>query len=117
MNAASSKGISSKSCCAEAFVFLHTLAYSRHLGYSFDVYGENFSILIQQAILLSLVYKYDPDVSIIEKILFVAFFLSYSTWLMMDTNVPEEAWPIVSGSVLMFNLSARIPQIWSNYSS
>ena len=59
LNAGTTKGISTSSCYAEAFVFLHTMSYSRHLGLSFTVYGENVSILIQQMILLLLVYKFD----------------------------------------------------------
>ena len=62
-----------------------------------------------------MVYHYDSTVSIIEKIGFVAFFGVYATWLIMDTSVPENIWPMVSSSCIIFNILSRVPQIYGNF--
>ena len=59
MKAGSSKGVQSSAIYFESFTFLHTLVYSRHLLLDFSVYGETIFILVQQAVILMLVYHYD----------------------------------------------------------
>ena len=78
LNAGSAQGVSASSYYFESIVFLHTLTYSRHLDLPFSVYGETISILVQQAIVISLIYHYDKNVSLSEKVIFVAFFSEFS---------------------------------------
>lgn len=117
LKAGSTQGIQASSIYFESLVFVHTLSYSRHLNLDLSVYGENIIILVQQVVILLLIYHYDPDVSLIEKIVFVAFFASYPTWLIMDTAVPETVWPMIPSSCLLFNILSRIPLIYSNFTS
>ena len=115
MKAGSSKGIQASAIYFESFTFLHTLVYSRHLLLDFSVYGETIFILVQQAIILMLVYHYDQTISIVEKIAFVAFFGSWGAWLIIDTNVPEWIWPILSSSNIGFVMLSRLPIIYNNF--
>ena len=109
LNAGSTKGINASSIYFESLTFLHTLAYSRHLQLEFSVYGETMIILAQQIVIIFLIYKLDQTVSLVEKILFVAFISAYATWLILDTSVPENAWPMISSSCIVFNILSRVP--------
>ena len=117
LNAGSSAGVSATSYYFESIVFLHTLGYSRHLELPFSVYGETISILVQQAVVIALIYHYDKTVSSLEKVCVVVFSSVYATTLLLDTFVPEEAWKIVSGSNIMFNILSRVPQIYANFAA
>ena len=115
LKAGSSKGVQATPVYFESFTFLHTLAYSRHLLLDFSVYGENMFILVQQAVILMLIYHYDETISIVEKIAFVAFFGSWGAWLIIDTSVPEWVWPILSSSNIGFVMLSRLPIIYNNF--
>ena len=115
--AQSTKGIQSSAVYFESIVFLHTLATSRHLKLDFTVYGETITILVQQVIIILLIYKYDKDVGMLEKLAFVAFASAYSTVLLTETNVPENAWPLITSSNIIFNILSRLPIIYENFCS
>ena len=53
----------------------------------------------------------------LEKLAFVAFTSVYSTVLLMDTNVPENAWALISSSNIIFNIMSRLPIIYENFRS
>ena len=63
-----------------------------------------------------LIYQYDKTISIVEKFLFCAFFAAYSFALLTPGIIPEEAWPLVSSSCVLLNISSRVPQIYNNWS-
>ena len=109
MKAGSSKGVTASSYYFEMIVFTNTLCYSRHLSLPFSVYGETIIILAQNFIVLFLIYKYDQTIGLAEKILFVAFFATYISVLLLDTVVPEHVWPLISSSSIFFNVMSRIP--------
>ena len=117
LKAGSTKGIPASSYYFETLVFLNTLGNARHQGLDFSDYGENAIIIVQNVIVLGLIYNYDKTISIVEKLLFSVFFCGYGFFLLSDTMVPESAWAIVSGSCIFLNCSARLPQIWSNFSN
>lgn len=83
----------------------------------FSEYGENAIIIVQNVVVILLIYNYDKSISLVEKLLFVALISTYSTWLLMDTSVPEEAWPFVTSSCILCNCMSRMPQIYSNFSN
>ena len=116
LKAGSCKGVSATSYYFETLVFLNTLAYSMHLNLSFTVYGETIIILAQNFVVILLIYQYDKTISIVEKFLFCAFFVAYSFVLLTPSFLPEEAWPLVSSSCVLLNISARVPQIYNNWS-
>ena len=84
---------------------------------AFSEYGENAIIIVQNVVVILLIYNYDKTISLVEKLLFVALISTYATWLLMDTNVPEEAWPFVTSSCILCNCASRMPQIYSNFSN
>ena len=86
-----------------------------HQKLAFSVYGENAIILVQNAIVILLIYYYDKSVSFGEKIVFMLFMGAYLTWLIMDVNVPEEVWPTLSGCTVLLNIASRVPQIITNF--
>ena len=83
----------------------------------FSEYGENAIIIVQNVVVILLIYNYDKSISLVEKLLFVALISTYATWLLMDTSVPEEAWPFVTSSCILCNCMSRMPQIYSNFSN
>ena len=115
LKANSSKGLSAVSYYFETLVFVNTLGNALHQKLAFSVYGENAIILVQNAIVILLIYYYDKSVGIGEKIVYILFMIVYVSWLIMDVNVPEEAWPAISGCSVLLNIASRVPQIISNY--
>ena len=117
LKAGSSKGIPASSYYFETIVFVNTLGNARHQQLAFSEYGENAIIIVQNVVVILLIYNYDKTIGIGEKLLFVASMSSYATWLLMDTSVPEEAWPFVTSSCILCNCMSRMPQIYSNFSN
>ena len=117
LNQGSVEGISSWSYYFETTVFVHTLATSRHLDLPISVYGETMIIIAWNALIILMIYYYNKDIYLIEKVLFIVPFTAYSYWLISGTDVPEEFWPMVSSSNMAFNIMSRVPQIWGNFSS
>ena len=52
-----------------------------------------------------------------EKIVFIISFSAYTVFLITDTSVPEDYWQIASGSNMLLNIMARVPQIYSNFAN
>ena len=117
LKAGSTEGISSWSYYFETLVFVNTLAASRHLDLPISVYGETIIIIVWNIMIMLMIYHYDKSISVVEKLLFTICFSAYSTWLVADQGVPPEVWPMVQSSNMAFNMMARVPQIWSNFSS
>ena len=83
----------------------------------FSDYGENAIITVQNAIVILLIYAYDKSISMVEKLVVIVAFSGYTTFLLMDQDVPEHAWPMIASSCIILNCMARIPQIYSNFKS
>ena len=56
---------------------MQTLGLSRHKGLEFSIYGDTIFILVQNAIVILLIWSYNKEVSIIEKILAGLFLPAY----------------------------------------
>ena len=117
LKAGSTKGLVPFSQYAETLSFLHILGASRHLDLPISVYGETAVIIVQNIIIILLIYHYDKTVSFVEKVFFLGFFAGYGFVLLQDQHVPEEAWNVLSGSNIILNLLSRVPIIWSNFSN
>lgn len=115
LKAGSSEGISSTSYYFETLVFLNTLGNALNQGLAFSDYGENAIIIVQNVVVILLIYKYDKTISIVEKLLFVAFFSGYAYWILNATMVPDHAWVMIAGSCIFMNCASRMPQIKSNF--
>ena len=65
--------------------------------------------------MILLIYNYDKTVGTVEKIGIFIFSVVYGTFLLTDVMVPEYVWPIVTSSNFLFNMGARLPQIYGNW--
>jgi mannose-P-dolichol utilization defect 1 len=111
----STKGISSTSYYIETVNFAMTAALSMHLGLQFSVYGETLIILVQNLIIILMLWSINPMISLLEKIGFIAFFSAFGYLIFEATHVPEEAWAMFSSISIVLNISSRIPQVLTNY--
>ena len=117
LKAGSTKGIPASSYYFETLVFLNTLSNARHQGLAFSDYGENAIIIVQNFVVILLIYKYDTTINSFEKLAFVAFFSVYAFFLLDATMVHPDAWVFIAGSCIFMNCASRIPQITSNFSN
>ena len=77
MSSGSAAGISSFGYYFETIGFMQTLGLSRHKGLDFSIYGDTIFILFQNAVVILLIWTYNKDISIVEKILAGAFLTGY----------------------------------------
>jgi mannose-P-dolichol utilization defect protein 1 len=110
----STKGINAISYYTETISYVQTAAYSVHLGLQFSVFGETLFITAQNMAIIALMWHFDHQISMTEKILFSAFFVGYSA-VLFSGMVPEEGWALVSSSTILLMLMSRLPQIYQNY--
>ena len=89
MSAGNTNGIPAPSYYFETLVFLNTLGNARYQGLAFSDYGENAIIIVQNIVVILLIYNYDKTISMIEKLAFVVFFGAYAFLLLDATMVPE----------------------------
>ena len=108
-------GISAISYYTEIIGFVNTAAYSMHLALPILVYGETLIIIVQNLMIVLLIWKYDKSIGMVEKFIFTASLSAYMFVLFSDTMIPEESWVLISSSTVLFGLASRVPQIWSNY--
>lgn len=109
MKAKSCEGVAASSYYFESIMTMNTLGYSVHLALAFSVYGETVSILIQNTIITLLIYTYDKNIGIVEKVGFLACFSGWAAFLLTDTHVPEHLWPLITSSTIFLNIFARVP--------
>lgn len=115
--AQSVKGLSAQSYYFETIVYINTLSYSRHLDLPFSVYGETISVLVQNTIVILLMYKFDKSIGMGEKVGVLGVLAVYAAVLVLDQGVPEQVWSAVSSSCILFNIMSRVPQIYQNFAS
>ena len=77
MNSKSARGISSFSYYFETIAFMQTLGLSLHKGLDFSIYGDTIIILFQNAAVIFLIWHYNKEISIVEKILAGTFLTAY----------------------------------------
>ena len=77
-------GLSRVSAYTEFLNYFHVMAYARHLGSGFAVYGETALISAQNFAVILAVYHYDKRVIVQEKVLFLGVFAMYATVLLAD---------------------------------
>ena len=104
------EGISPFSYYAETIGFANTAAYSMHLALPMSVYGEALIILVQNLLIIMLLWSYDKNIGMFEKLFFAAAISGYMYVLFSgNVDVPEEAWVYISSSTIMFSISSRVP--------
>ena len=89
--------------------------YNIHLKSPFSVYGENFSLLIQNIILIILLWIYEKNNTHIQQMLISFVILGSLLYLYVDVFVPEYLWKLLMNLQIFMVAYSRIPQICENY--
>ena len=89
--------------------------YNVHIGSPFSVYGENMFLLLQSAIIVTLLWIFENNTSKQEKIILSSIILIFFIYLYWDSFVPELLWKILMNCQFLMLTYARMPQILSNY--
>ncbi len=79
-------------------IYLHYSGYSLHTKIPFSVSGENMIILAQNVIIGLLLWKFDRDITLKEKLIVGSFFLGYAFLLLSDRFLSDAAWSVVAKS-------------------
>jgi len=87
--------------------------YFNHFGYSFSTYGETVFLLLQNALLLCLVFHYNKQPARIFA--FLAVLGGLAAVAFTPGLVSNGLWPILQTSTIPLFAASRIPQIMNNY--
>ena len=80
---------------------MQTAANAMAKGYAFSVYGENVIILVQNAIIIVLIWNFDKSIDIMQKMLVFTYFVSYAYFLFASPYLTPELWELISSSGLI----------------
>lgn len=108
-------GLSRLSAYAELIAYFNMMAFARHLGVGLSVYGETALISAQNFAVILAIYHYDTRIIIQEKSFFLGVFLLYAVVLLADQKVTEQAWNLISSSVIVLIAMARGSQVLTNH--
>ena len=95
-----------------------------HSKIPFSVYGDNLIILMQNFVIVLLLWTFNKQISAVEKLFCFVLMTSYSYFLFSDVFLTEEQWQYVAQSnLLLSNISfficvvvlSRVPQIYTNF--
>ena len=103
------EGINTTSYYVETVNYLSTAALSIHLGLDFWVYGETFVIVIQNLIVILLMWSMNSKIGAVEKVGFVFVTSTISYILFEGTMMTDQTWALVSSGSILLNMSARVP--------
>lgn len=87
---------------------------------SFTVYGETFIIMVQNYIIILMIWFYNKDIGILEKLFIFAFFVGYAVIIFDPLGagmLQEEHWKMISSASTFMNVCAKLPQIYTIYSN
>ena len=90
---------------------MQTLGLSLHKGLDFSIYGDTIIILFQNAAVIFLIWHYNKEIPIVEKILAGAFLTAYCVILVQDTMLTDEMWGYVQNAAIAIVFLSRVPQI------
>ena len=80
---ASVEGLSQLTLYIETTIFMQTAGQGKFSGLSFTVYGESLIIMVQNYIIILLIWVYNKDIGIVEKLAIFAFMVGYA-FLLFD---------------------------------
>ena len=109
LNNKSVEGISKGLFYLDFLPYLHTGAYSMHSKLPFSVYGDNVFIVCQSFILIFLFWIYNKSIGVVEKILLFIGITMYTTILLQDKLVTEEAWSVITSSNFFIMFLKDVP--------
>lgn len=95
----------------ECFNFAITAATSIHLGLPFSVYGETLTIIVQNMIIIMMIWSLNTKISLVQKVIFLAAYGGFCAVAFDGTQVPETVWAVGTSVNIFLNVTARTIQI------
>ena len=117
LKARSGRGIVPSMFYMECFMFIINGCYNIHLGSPFSVYGENFSLLLQNFIIIGLLWLYEEKTSNRGKVAVSLSIFGTLAYLYFDLLVPGFVWKLFMDIQIIMVAYSRLPQIFANYKS
>ncbi|TNV74093.1 hypothetical protein FGO68_gene5434 [Halteria grandinella] len=99
----------------DIIIYTHYSGYSLHNKIPFSVCGENLIILASNIIIALLIWKYNPKITRLEKIICSSVFLAYSYLLLSNKYLSDAHWSIVAKTNIILLILSRLPQILVNF--
>ncbi|KIY64103.1 mannose-P-dolichol utilization defect 1 protein [Cylindrobasidium torrendii FP15055 ss-10] len=112
-NARSARGLSLPAYILETLSYAISLTYAMRNDYPFSTYGENAFLTIQNAIITLLITFFGPSPT--GKISLISS--GFTGTMAALQAVPKETLALLQMATLPLSLSAKLPQIYSNYTS
>ena len=82
---------------------MQTAGISIQKGVAFSVYGENLIIMVQNFLIILLIWNYNKSIGFLEKLLVFAFFCGYAYLLYTPGLLTLEMLDAVSGSTILLS--------------
>ena len=78
---------------------MQTAGSAMFMGLAFSVYGESVIIMVQNFFIILLLWVYNKNISLLEKLAVIAFFSGYGYILFATPQLIEQyQWDIISSS-------------------
>ena len=114
--AKSGKGILASMFYMECFMHIISGCYNIHLASPFSVYGENFCLLVQNILLIVLLWVYERRATTDTSKVIISFIIVNSLLILwLDIFVPEYIWKLLMNIQIFMVAYSRIPQILENH--
>lgn len=106
-------GLTPSTFYIEVIIFQSNTIYNVLRQYPISTWGENLVILVQNCLLVILMWQYSkPPTSIFNRLVYSILFFA-STFAMMSLP-PSQQW-VLGSAAIPLSCASRIPQIWANF--
>lgn len=112
-------------------IFMQTAGQAITQGIPFTVYGESLIIMVQNFLIILLIWNYNKTVGFIEKAFVSVFFIAYGYTMFKTSMITPELWTLISSSSSLLSkyiiftrvywsfcfvdIIAKVPQILTNF--
>jgi hypothetical protein len=103
------EGIAAVTYYIETTIFMQTAALAISNGIAFSVYGESLIIMVQNFLIILLIWNYNKSIGGIEKLAVFAFFIGYAYVLFTPAILTAEHWKMISGSSTALGIFGKVP--------
>ena len=114
MNEGSAEGLSRVMYYLDFIMLSQVCFYSLRQGFPLNVFGETIFLGIQDAIVIFLIWNYQPGIPSYEKLLFLIFPMMIYPYLLITADIPKEQWELVVDSSTLLIIGSRSSQIYLN---
>lgn len=99
----------------DLFMGINMILYYRHLGLSFNLYGEICMLWVQNIALIFMIREYNKETSSLIKLRDVVCIFGYMIFFSYATFLPDFIWKSLISSAALLNVSSKTPQIILNF--